>query len=122
MHPRLALPDRDRKLSALVEINIEEPLKVWLRPKAKEMWSEWSHPDYVAIRVNENTPGYDYDILFDNGEYSKQAWGKPGIVPKGDRLHVIQDNYVVIPSRHLSEIDPRWLKKARRCPAPSDYL
>ncbi|WP_028645078.1 hypothetical protein [Nocardioides sp. URHA0020] len=120
--PGLSSADRERKLSALVEFIIEEPLKEWLRPKAKAMWSAWSHPDYVAIRVDENAPGYDYDILFDNGEYSTQAWGKPGIVSKGDRLHVIQDNYVVIHSRHLTEIDPTWLKKVRRCPAPADYL
>ncbi|MFC7490048.1 MULTISPECIES: hypothetical protein [unclassified Knoellia] len=120
MHTRL--PDRDRKPSSLVEIIIEEPLKNWLRKKAKEMWSGWSHPDYVAIRVNEDAPGYDYDILFDNGDYSTQAWGKPGIVPEGDRMYVTEDNYVVIPSKHLREIDPRWLKKVRRCPAPSDLL
>ena len=103
-----------------MQIDIEEPLQEWLRPKSKQMWSEWSHPQYVAIQIDEDAPGYDYDILFD-GEYSVQAWGKPGIVPTGDRLHLANNNYVVIPSRHLDEIDPRWVLRVRRCPAPSDY-
>lgn len=107
----------------LSKMNVELPLQDWLRPKDKKMWSEWAHPDYVAIKFDSRAPGYDYDKIFD-GDYSADAWGVPekrGIVPRGESLHGLSGDYVVINVAYVDEIDTRWVKTVRRCPSSSDF-
>lgn len=107
----------------LSKMNVQEPLREWLKPKSKELWSKYSHPQYVAIWFDESAPGYDFDKVFDT-PYSAAAWGVPGkcgIFPAQTSLHLVPGNYTVVLAACLDELDPRWVKVVRRCPAPSDF-
>lgn len=107
----------------LSKANVQEPLREWLQPSWKQLWSGYWHAEHVAIWFDEKAPGYDYDKVIDT-PYSADAWGVPGkrgIFPAQSSLHMVSGNYTVVRAEFLDQLDPGWVKVIRRCPLPSDF-
>lgn len=116
------LPPKGQPLN-LSQMNVQEPLKEWLKPSWKQLWSGYWDPEHVAIWFDETAPGYDYDKVFDT-PYSGDAWGVPGrrgIFPAQTSLHMVSRNYTIVRVEYLDEVDPRWVKAIRHCPSRSDF-
>jgi hypothetical protein len=99
------------------EDQILDPLKDWLRPRWQPLLSQWTYPEYVAVSLRTQGPGWDYDRIFDLG-FSEQAWGCKGAIPRAEI--VISGCWWVIPTKHLADLDTRWVRAIRRLPSPEE--
>jgi hypothetical protein len=100
-------------------LQVDEPLKEWLRPCNRQFVSQYPHPNYVAVRFRRQGQGWDWDRIYDS-PYSQRAWGCEGAIPRGT-AHLLFGSWFAIQTEHLANLDPRWVQRIRRMPIESDY-